>query len=106
MVVDFKDKDLKELIEKGRSKKYKKLSRDGKFMAQLVSVYQRLVSAKNVNTLKQFSSLHYEKLRNNYTGKSSVRIANGRIERLIFEEFDDGIRILLLELNENHYGNK
>lgn len=106
MIVEFQDEDLKELIEKGKNNKYKKLSKDRKFIIQLVSVYNRLISVDNASELKVFSSLHYEKLRNNYSGKSSVRIANGRVERLIFEEFDGGIRIVLLELNEDHYGNK
>ena len=39
MKVDFNDEDLKELIEKGINNKYKKLSKDKKFMSCLISVY-------------------------------------------------------------------
>lgn len=57
--------------------------------------------------LKPLSFLHYEKLKYQ-RGKniSSVRIANGFIERLIFSETDDGIEIELIEINDTHYGNK
>jgi len=106
MIVDFADNDLKELIKYGKNNKYKKLSKDKVFCSALVSVYNRLVSVENTNELKQFSSLHYEKLKFDRSGQSSVRIQNGRVERLIFEEFDEGVRILLLEINESHYGRK
>lgn len=106
MIVEFADNDLKELIEHGKSNKYKKISKDKSFCMALVSVYNRLVSVENTKELKQFSSLHYEKLKFDRSGQSSVRIQNGRVERLIFEEFDEGIRIVLLEINELHYGRK
>ncbi|MCR4738286.1 MAG: hypothetical protein K5846_09050 [Bacteroidales bacterium] len=106
MIVDFADDDLKELIEYGKNNKYKRLSKDKGFCTALVSVYNRLLSVENANELKQFSSLHYEKLKYDRSGQSSVRIQNGRVERLIFEEFDGGIKIVLLELNESHYGRK
>lgn len=104
MKIDFDDEDLKELIEKGTNNKYKKLSKDKKFMCCLISVYNILCDVDSTNDLKLFSRLHYEKLK--YVGKSSVRIMNGRVERLIFEEYDNGIRIVFVELNEDHYGNK
>lgn len=31
---------------------------------------------------------------------------NGRVERLLFNEINDGIEITIIELNSNHYGNK
>lgn len=106
MIVEFADTDLQELIEYGKNNKYKKLSKDKVFCAALVSVYNRLLSVESTKELKPFSSLHYEKLKFDRSGQSSVRIQNGRVERLIFEEFDEGIRILLLEINESHYGRK
>jgi hypothetical protein len=54
--------------------------------------------------LKEYSFLHYEKLK--HISLSSVRIINGRVERLLFKETEDGIQISLIEINENHYGNK
>lgn len=104
MKIDFDDEDLKELIEKGINNKYKKLSKDKKFMSCLISVYNILCDVDSTNDLKLFSRLHYEKLK--HVAKSSVRIMNGRVERLIFEEYDNGIRIVFVELNEDHYGNK
>jgi len=106
MIVDFADNDLKELIEYGKNNKYKKISKDKSFCSALVSVYNILLAVENTNELKQFSFLHYEKLKFDRSGQSSVRIQNRRVERLIFEEFDEGIRILLLEINESHYGRK
>lgn len=106
MIVDFADNDLKELIEYGKNNKYKKISKDKSFCSALVSVYKLLVTVENTIDLKQFSFLHYEKLKFDRSGQSSVRIHNGRVERLIFEEFDEGIIIVLLELNEVHYGRK
>ena len=51
--------------------------------------------------------MHYEKLKHgSYKGKSSVRIANGAIERLIFSENENGIEVYIIELNDTHYGNK
>jgi hypothetical protein len=37
---------------------------------------------------------------------SSIRIMGGWVERLIFEELESGIKVLVLELNNKHYGNK
>ena len=101
MIVDFADNDLN-----AKNNKYKKISKDKSFCSALVSVYKLLVTVENTIDLKQFSFLHYEKLKFDRSGQSSVRIHNGRVERLIFEEFDEGIRILLLEINESHYGRK
>ena len=57
--------------------------------------------------LKPLSFLHYEKLKSQRGNNiSSVRIANGFIERLIFSETDDGIEIELIEINDTHYGSK
>ena len=57
--------------------------------------------------LKNFSFLHYEKLR--YQQKeplSSVRLVNGLVERLLFKETKDGIEVELIEVDSTHYGNK
>lgn len=32
--------------------------------------------------------------------------ANGRVERILFKEIDGGIEILIIELKDDHYGNK
>ncbi len=67
-------------------------------------IYNLMRSLEHVSRLKEYSFLHYEQLK--HISFSSVRIINGRVERLLFKEIDDGIKILLIEINENHYGNK
>ena len=64
-----------------------------------------LRAATNTSELEFLRKLHYEKLQYNLSGLSSVRIGYTSKYRLIFEEFDGGIRIKLIEINE-HYGDK
>ena len=104
MKVDVIDEDLKELIFEGRnSGKYKKLARNEKFVKNLAKIYKIMCSIENTIQLKDYSYLHYEKLRNN-VGLSSIRVVNGMIERLLFQEKNNGIEIVLIELNSDHYG--
>jgi len=105
MQVNISDKDLEELINTGQNSKYKKYSRDKKFMEGLARAYKIMQIVENPEGLRSYSYLHYEKLANN-VNLSSVRIVNGRVERLLFEETNDGIEITIIELNTQHYGNK
>lgn len=105
MKVNISDKDLDELIRTGKNNKYKKYSKDRKFMEGLARVYKVMLNVADTDGLKPYSFLHYEKLANNLN-LSSVRVLNGRIERLLFRELEDGIEITILELNNDHYGNK
>lgn len=99
------DSDLQELIENGvNNGRYKKLSRDKKFVNKLHDIYKLMCSSENVSKLKIYSFLHYEKLRGD--DMSSVRIFNNRVERLLFNENENEVEIILIEINENHYGNK
>lgn len=50
------------------------------------------------------SFLHYEKLAND--PRSSIRIVNGMVERLLFTETEDGVEVELIEIDSTHYGNK
>ena len=104
MKISFEDEDLEELIFTGKNRKYKKISKDKVFMRALIDVYNYMDAAKCVNDLKPYSFLHYEVLK--HIGLSSVRIMNGRVERLLFAEYENGIRITIIELNETHYGKK
>lgn len=106
MNIQFEDMDLKELVETGKNKKYKKVAKVKPLMLGLAKAYKTLCLAPNVTFLNQFSFLKYEKLKYEYSGCSSVRIANGYVERLIFTEHDGGITIKLLKLDDSHYGNK
>ncbi len=103
--IDILDNDLKELILTGKNKgKYKIYARDKKFVGKLTDIYNVMRSVEHVSKLKEFSFLHYEQLK--YISLSSVRIVNGRVERLLFSETDEGIQITLIEINDDHYGNK
>lgn len=104
MIITFEDIELQHLIEKGQSRRYRKLSRDNAFKKHLIEVYITLRAVDNTAELSNFSYLHYEKLKHN--GLSSVRVMNGRVERLLFREIENGIEIVLIELNETHYGRK
>ena len=69
--------------------------------------YGAMMGMDNVEGLKRLSFLHYERLKyQRDEPRSSVRIANGHIERLIFTETDDGIEIELIEIDSTHYGNR
>lgn len=105
MKVNISDKDLDELIQTGRNSKYKKYSKDKKFMLGLAKVYNVLTTVADTKGLEPYSFLHYEKLKY-YDNLSSVRVVNGRVERLLFRELEDGIEITIIELNNDHYGNK
>jgi plasmid maintenance system killer protein len=103
--ITFQDEDLQELITTGtNSGKYKKLTRDKKFLERLANVYRVMSSVEKTSDLESYSFLHYEKLK--HVNTSSVRIMNNRVERLLFVENENGIEITLIELNETHYGNK
>lgn len=104
MNIIFEDKDLKELITTGKNRRYKKFTKDYRFMDSLYRVYNTMSATTAAPELAQYSFLHYEQLKGN--GKSSVRVMNGRVERIIFREIDNGIEITILELDESHYGKK
>lgn len=104
MQIFFEDKDLEELIISGKNHKYKKFQRDKRFMSSLVRVYKTMLATECASKLSQWSFLHYEKLKNYEL--SSIRVMNGRVERILFKETENGIVITIIELNETHYGNK
>ena len=109
MRVVFKEDALRELYETGKTKerKYKLVCKKKK----LVEGFQRAVSimydVESTEQLRIFSFLHYEKLKyQDNEPKSSLRLVNGMVERLIFTETEDGIEVELIEIDSTHYGNK
>lgn len=106
MNVIFIDNALQELYETGKTKdsRYKKLCRNKSFVEDYIGVVDLMVSVDKVDELKTYSFLHYEKLK--HRPESSVRIDNGRVERLLFTEHEDGIEVRLIEIDSTHYGNK
>ena len=106
MIVIFEDKDLEELILTGRNRKYKKVMKVKALMDGVLRAYRIMQTVPNAAMLGKFSYLHYEKLKHQLSGHSSVRVANGYVERIIFIEEQEGIRVKLIELDDTHYGNK
>lgn len=104
MQIIFEDKDLEELITTGYNSKYKKYTRNKKFMTALVTAYNYLRFSERANNLRSISFLHYEQL-SGTNGMSSIRVVNGMVERILFREFEGGIRITVLSLDDTHYGN-
>ncbi len=105
MKIEFEDTDLEELIKTGRNSKYKKYTRNTKFMQALATAYNYLRLAECSRDLRSISFLHYEQLAGT-NGLSSIRVLNGMVERIIFREYEGEIRIILLCLDNTHYGNK
>ena len=104
MKVTFEDIELESLVLTHRSRKYKKYQRDSKFLAALDRVHDDLRDAAKTSDLRILSYLHYEQLRG--VNMSSVRVMNGRVERLLFREYEDGIEISIIEMDETHYGQR
>lgn len=108
MEVHFKEKALEELYFTGKTKdsKYKKLCKDQRLVRGYIKAVKILYDAPTISKLATISYLHYEKLKYQKTPRSSIRIVNGQIERLIFTENLNGVEIELLEINQTHYDNK
>lgn len=108
MTVLFDDKKLEAFISDARraGNRFKKYARDKEFYTYLIDAINTLYSVDCTFELKQFSYLHYEQLKHQDKTIGSIHIMHGRVERLIFEEIEDGIKIIVLELNNDHYGNK
>ena len=105
MEIVFEDTDLEELITTGRNSKYKKYTRNAKFMTALATAYNYLRMVDVASNLRAISFLHYEQLAGT-NGLSSIRVVNGMVESIIFREFDGGISITVLSLDDTHYGKK
>lgn len=107
MKIIFKDKALSEKYETGTTKdrKYKRLCRNKGLVDGYIRAVGVMYGVETANELKQFCFLHYEKL--THDSRSSVRIVNGKVERLLFTETVDGVEVELIEIvNSTHYGNK
>ena len=107
LIIEYADIAIEEVITYGKSddKRYRKLNGNATFWRDLSKVMARIRAATNTSDLEHYASLHYEKLKHDKSGLSSVRIGYNTKYRLVFEEFDGGIRIKLIEINE-HYGDK
>lgn len=104
MIVTFKEKYLQELYTEGRT-----TDKKHRFQPQIIDKYVKVVNLmkqqENVLRLANFGSLHYEKLRGDKKGYSSVRVNNQyRIE--FTEAMEEGKQIATIcnitDLS-NHY---
>lgn len=87
------DKALKKLI-----KKYSWIP------TELVATIDLLLSIERTSILYSgFRRLAYEQLKGDMRGFSSVRLRHSEPIRMIFREYDEGIRIEVIEINR-HYG--
>lgn len=107
LIIEYEDEAIETLIKTGKSndKRYKKLASNASFKRDLSKVILIFRSVSNAKDLGRYKQLHYEALKYDLAGKNSVRIGYNSKYRLIFEEFENGIRINLIEINE-HYGDK
>lgn len=106
MKIHFKDEALSELYEtvKTKSRKYKQLCKNKKLVDGYIRAVGIMFDVDSTAELSMYSFLHYEKLKKD--PRSSVRLVNGLVERLLFTETDDGIEVELIEIDSTHYGNK
>lgn len=105
--IEYADEAIELLIKyhKSDDKRYRKLKSNKKFLSDLDKVMSIIRMVSNTSELVHFGQLHYERLKYGLSGKSSVRIGYNTKYRLIFEEFDGGIRIILIEISK-HYDDK
>lgn len=109
MNIKFLDDALSELYETGKTsdKKYKKICKNKKLVDGYIKAVGIMYRVDTTEDLIPISYLHYEKLKYQKDDpKSSVRLVNGMVERLLFRETDDCIEVELIEIDSTHYGNK
>ncbi len=84
MKITFSDEALFELYETGKttSRKYKQLCKNKKLVNGYIRAVNAMKSVPSTKELHFLSYLHYEKL--THGPRSSVRIVNGMVERLLF----------------------
>ena len=107
MTIDFENEDIRNFILENRAnnKPYSKMRSNMQLRKDIDRVMRILNTVDSCNDLHVYKSLHYEALKYNLSGYSSVRLGFTTKYRLIFTEHDEGIRICLIEISE-HYGDK
>lgn len=89
MKVTFKEYALEEIYENGktRNRKYGAFCKNRKLVAGFQRAVSLMFDVNLTSELRLFSFLHYEKLKHQGNEpRSSVRLQNGFVERLIFIE--------------------
>ena len=98
--------ELKSLLLGGDSKEYRDVARNQELLNGFKRAVTVMQAVNNVEELKAFSFLHYEKLKYGFSGYSSVRLSNRYVHRLLFHEHEDCITLELIRIDNTHYGNK
>lgn len=112
MKFTIQDKDLEDFLsdKKNAGNRFKKYARDALFYEKLLNVFRVFRAIDSVDDLRPpftlFAYLKYERLKYQGEPMGSVRVMNGRVERVLFRELDDGIEIVVIKLDDTHYGNK
>lgn len=95
MKVNYKNIELKALIERGKSCAYRKLEANKKFLKVLRSFFVVTGIVNNIKELQMYKQFQYNK----GVEISSVNIIASKITgMLLFRELEDGNRIDILEL--------
>lgn len=101
MTIAYIDEEIEALINHRYIGKYKLYKSNKKFIKKLDDVIRYLKAAADIKAVSRLVSLGYHPLTN--SPYSSVRVGYDTKYRLIFEEKEDKITLLLIELSE-HYG--
>ena len=100
------NQELLDLYQNGKSKRYQEVERNRELLQGFNRAVNTMIMANSVSELSGFSYLHYEQLKYQWSGYSSVRLSNRYVHRLIFKETTDGVEVELIEIDNTHYGNK
>ena len=100
------NEDLQSLYLIGKSRKYRDVERTPDLIQGFIRAVSVMKAVNIVDELKGFSYLHYEQLKYQLAGYSSVRLSNRFVHRLIFRETPDGLEVILIDIDDTHYGNK
>lgn len=101
MIIEFENEEIEDLVHHKYTGDYKKYRSNAKLIRNLDKVIKYLENAVDIVAVGKITSLHYEPM----TGSchSSVRVGFDTKYRLIFDEKEDKLTLILIELNE-HYG--
>ena len=100
------NEELKELYETGKSRHYRMIEQTPELRDGFIRAVRIMTAATSIREIKAYSFLHYEQLKFEWSGYSSVRLSNRYVHRLIFQENEDKIQIQIIDIDETHYGNK
>lgn len=101
MDFEYKDDEIESLVNHRYIGRYKKYRSNRKLIRDLDKVMRYLEDAKDINDVSRITSLAYERLTASFY--SSVRVGYDTKYRLIFEEHENKITLVIIQLSE-HYG--